>query len=285
MIEIKNRKIGLVLSGGGAKGAYQVGMFRALEELRLDRQITAMSGCSIGAYAGAIYSIRGADAYRDFLCGFMALASEGVCLSEEEVAHSRQEVAARRVSAGQFISQRRFWQYEALGLHRYIETLLSEGSLEQSGRILSVCGYSIEAEKPVYFRLNGMPDREKAAAIIGSGSLPYLFRPSPAAGHHCLDGGVIPDICENPAPCDKVPLKPLLTEDVDLIIINYLTTWDAVDTHLIPSGIGFLELRPSAALESAPGAGTLDFSAEKLKSHEEMGYLDTLRLLKANCIL
>lgn len=48
---LKN-KIGLVLSGGGAKGAYQVGVVRALAEMNI--KIGAISGASIGALNGAI---------------------------------------------------------------------------------------------------------------------------------------------------------------------------------------------------------------------------------------
>ncbi|MDO5070256.1 MAG: patatin-like phospholipase family protein [Neisseria zoodegmatis] len=45
-------KIGLVLSGGGAKGAYQVGLMKALNDL--DIQIDAIAGASIGALNSAV---------------------------------------------------------------------------------------------------------------------------------------------------------------------------------------------------------------------------------------
>ena len=45
-------KVGLVLSGGGAKGAYQVGVVKALREL--GTSIDMVSGASIGALNGAI---------------------------------------------------------------------------------------------------------------------------------------------------------------------------------------------------------------------------------------
>jgi NTE family protein len=44
-------RIGLVLSGGGAKGAYQVGVVNALHEL--GAQVDAIAGASIGALNGA----------------------------------------------------------------------------------------------------------------------------------------------------------------------------------------------------------------------------------------
>jgi len=45
-------KTGLVLSGGGAKGAYHVGVLKALDEL--DIKVDAIAGASIGALNGAI---------------------------------------------------------------------------------------------------------------------------------------------------------------------------------------------------------------------------------------
>jgi NTE family protein len=45
-------RVGLALSGGGAKGAYQVGVLKAL--LELGAQIDAIAGASIGALNGAI---------------------------------------------------------------------------------------------------------------------------------------------------------------------------------------------------------------------------------------
>lgn len=45
-------KLGLVLSGGGAKGAYHVGVIKALQELNL--KVDMLSGASIGALNGAV---------------------------------------------------------------------------------------------------------------------------------------------------------------------------------------------------------------------------------------
>lgn len=48
--------LGLVLSGGGAKGAYEIGVWKALCELGLDGRITAISGTSVGAINAAIFA-------------------------------------------------------------------------------------------------------------------------------------------------------------------------------------------------------------------------------------
>ena len=45
------KEYGLVLAGGGTKGAYEVGIWKALKEIGLN--ITAVVGTSIGALNGA----------------------------------------------------------------------------------------------------------------------------------------------------------------------------------------------------------------------------------------
>lgn len=51
---IKSKKIGLVLSGGGVKGIAHIGLLKALKEYSIEAQI--VSGTSVGALVGALYS-------------------------------------------------------------------------------------------------------------------------------------------------------------------------------------------------------------------------------------
>ena len=44
---------GLVLAGGGVRGAYQIGVWKALKELKI--KVSAVSGVSIGAVNGALF--------------------------------------------------------------------------------------------------------------------------------------------------------------------------------------------------------------------------------------
>ena len=47
----KEKEYGLVLAGGGTKGAYQIGVWKALQELGI--KIKAIAGASIGSINGA----------------------------------------------------------------------------------------------------------------------------------------------------------------------------------------------------------------------------------------
>lgn len=41
-------KIGLVLAGGGGKGGYQIGVWKYLKEIGLEKNISVISGTSVG---------------------------------------------------------------------------------------------------------------------------------------------------------------------------------------------------------------------------------------------
>ena len=47
------KEYGLVLAGGGTRGAYQVGVWKALKELGIN--VKAIAGTSIGALNGALF--------------------------------------------------------------------------------------------------------------------------------------------------------------------------------------------------------------------------------------
>lgn len=52
--DIRAKKIGLVLSGGGVKGIAHIGLIKALKEYAIEAQI--VSGTSVGALVGALYA-------------------------------------------------------------------------------------------------------------------------------------------------------------------------------------------------------------------------------------
>ena len=50
-------KIGLVLAGGGGKGAYELGVWKALKELGISEHISVFSGTSIGAFNAVLFAM------------------------------------------------------------------------------------------------------------------------------------------------------------------------------------------------------------------------------------
>jgi len=50
-----SENIGLVFSGGGSRGSYQIGVWKALVEMNIADKITAVYGTSVGAINGAAF--------------------------------------------------------------------------------------------------------------------------------------------------------------------------------------------------------------------------------------
>lgn len=48
--------VGLVLAGGGGKGAYFIGVWKALREYGVDKNITALSGTLIGELNAVLFA-------------------------------------------------------------------------------------------------------------------------------------------------------------------------------------------------------------------------------------
>lgn len=249
---LKGKKTAVVLSGGGAKGAFHTGMFRALEEESLEKERLTLAGTSIGALNSLMYAISDTDDMREMIYT-LGNTSE---------------------SAAEFA--RRFYPDE---------------KLLGSSIPVSVCAYCIEHERVEYFRLTGLPAQEQRDLVIASASLPDKLPPMEYKGLHYLDGGKIPPQCsENAGPQDKIPIRILKQEwekqkeegrndFYERIIIGYLKPDDSVDISWIPKTCEVLEIRPSEPLEDAPDTGTRDYSEERLQKNEKLGYENTKDIL------
>lgn len=87
----QNTKIGLVLSGGGTKGAYQAGVYKAMEELGLIPHIKAIAGTSIGSFNALLFS-----------CGTLRYGGS-FCFMENHYVFYAFAVCGSQVPSGQFV--------------------------------------------------------------------------------------------------------------------------------------------------------------------------------------
>lgn len=236
---LQGKRIAMILSGGGAKGAYQIGMFRALEEAGMDKDKISMAGTSIGALNALMYAVRGTDACREMIRSFGTLKDD---------------------------------------VKQYAVSLFPDELLEKNRIPVTVCAYCIEKERPEYFYLPDLAPQEQRDMVLASASLPDLLPPVRFHGYSYLDGGKIPPQCSgNAAEADKIPVRALKDTEYDLLIISYLKPEDSASIEGFRKPI--LELRPSEPLENEPGTGTRDYSSERLEKNEKMGYEETVRAL------
>ena len=244
MLKLRGRSTGIVLSGGGAKGAYQVGMFEALEQAGLERSSLTLAGTSIGAINSLMYAVRGWEAVWDNL-------------------HDIAKIDGMDDAA----------------LRAYLEKAYPEELLHSNEIPVYVCAYCVEDEKPVYFLLNGRPASDQLKLMMASAAYPGVYPTVTFEDKHYIDGGIIPPGLANPAKADKIPIASLKGLKPDVMIVSYLDPGDKVDHSFLPETTQFIELHPSRELEHEPGTGTLDFSDESLLWRRQMGYEETMKAI------
>ncbi|MEG1687079.1 MAG: patatin-like phospholipase family protein [Angelakisella sp.] len=278
-------KLGLVLSGGGAKGAHQAGVFRAMDELGLRQQIYAVSGCSIGAINALL--LAGSDPerwmevwqrmrYEDLVLR----DSAAVGMSESSLTQKIAELVAGLKNKGleitnlsQFLSQSSLEPFSADGMRRMLRQYVDFARLTKAPPYLWVCAYNLEREQPEYFSLLGRSEAEIIELTLASASLPMIVPPIVFDGCHYCDGGVTPPYV-HAKNADKIPVAALRGAGCQLVVVLYLSHYDKVDLSGFPEGTKFLELYPSSPLEMVRGSGTLNLSRESINEHILMGYQD-----------
>ncbi len=164
----------VVLGGGGALGAVEVGMLGAL----LERDITPdlVLGTSVGALNGAFVAQDPTPAVVDRLTGLW----ETVAASSREVYGDRPLRAVRRaVATGTHV-----WSSKPLATRLREE--LGEVTFADLAVPLQVCAAHIERAAEHWFDTGDVVD-----AVVASAAVPGLLPPKEIDGEHYLDGGIV----------------------------------------------------------------------------------------------
>lgn len=311
----ESMKVGLVLSGGGAKGAYQVGVLKALREL--GTRIDAVSGASIGALNGGVLasapSLDVAIERLEELWGrlakqsplnmkvpgyLMMLAAAGLRLQGAGTAlaalHAAQDIA-RRLNYElpewlEFLEDSllddqplRELMDEYLvsddldtGLPLYVSIYKSNGGLtDLLSAFKAELGF-IDTPDSDFVHIQSTEPAERKKLLLASAAIPMLFKPRTIEGQRYTDGGQGGWQTMQ----GNTPITPLIDAGCNLVIVTHLSDGSPWSRHDFP-GATILEIRPSESLNRAQGPlggarDLLGFDAEKIPSWIEQGYRDTL---------
>lgn len=287
-------KIGLVLSGGGAKGAYQVGVFRALQELGIDNRVKVVSGTSIGALNGALFLMKDPKVWMDTwqdanFENFLSLGEEDLSPKRTFkhlhalVKRSFQDIEddwKNSKDIEEFILSRGLSLFSQKGLADVIKDNLNLNEVSKHKTKFYACAYNTNLSTPEYFFLNKQKTSHILKVLLASACIPFLYPPVEIGEHEYMDGGVhIPLYKENNI--DNVPVTPIINSKCDIIIIVYLNHDESMNDELrqkLKKKI-VLEIYPSQPLEVIKGTGSFDFSRGSLNERIELGYHDAMFII------
>lgn len=179
------KKLGLALSGGGAKGFAHIGVFKMLEECALMPDIIA--GTSVGALMGALF----ADGYR---------ADE---LQELFTGREFSEFAQLQIPKSGLFDSKRF--------RYFLKRHLRAKNIEDLQIPMVIMATDLDNGVSHAFRQGPIVE-----AVTASCSIPIIFSPVVIGGVHYVDGGlfhnfpvsIIREECERVIGVNVSPLVP-----------------------------------------------------------------------------
>ena len=290
--ELFQFKIGLVLSGGGAKGAYQIGVFKALKELELYSLVTAVSGTSIGALNGALFLMGDMDLWfrtwqdANFENFFFTEETReerqqtNFLNGENSLRNSLEKLENSWDNSGgvkDFLLKQNISFFSQKGLSNLIDRHLDLQMVRKSSVSFHACAYNIDRLEPEYFHACDLDEESLKSVLMASASIPFIYEPVKIGHNRYSDGGIKNPLYQKEN-VDKVPIKPVCDSDCDILIVVYMNHGDTIDfTGCMDKKL--IEIYPSLPLEDIKGTGSFDFSRSSLGERIEMGYHDAMFIL------
>jgi len=245
-------KIGLVLDGGGARGAYQIGVYLAMERYGLIPQITCMSGGSVGSFFTSLYMLHDAKKMVEI---WQKMDKKTILSPAESKLSSLKSVI---FDSGGY--------YTREGLIEYILNYFDlENAFKTNIPIFSSCARKIEIEdktyyEPAYFQLNNKKADEILPVLLASSAIPMVFDPVDFRGNTYVD-------CMK---ADNEPYFPLMQYDWDMLFIVPLT-----DAHYNKHYEGFPKTVVDfglPAMMNLPLLNMIDFDPSMTEDYVSQGY-------------
>lgn len=253
---------GLVLEGGGAKGSYHVGVYKALLEEGIP--IGGVAGTSIGALNGAMI-VQG-----DFeICLKLWESisySKIIGANYEEIERltrlrlGREELALLAQKLKLLITDKGF---DISPFKRMLDKYVDEDKIRYSLMDFGLVTFNLSDLKPVQMFKEQIPYGEMKNYLLASSYLP-VFRFERLNGKLYLDGGIY----------DNLPYRMLLGKGYDKLVI-VRTHMDARTREILPHGLEAIIIEPSEDI-----GRTFNYEKGMVRHNIELGYYDALRQLR-----
>ena len=258
-----SKEYGLVLEGGGAKGAYQIGAWKALREAGV--KIRGVAGTSVGALNGALICMGDMD------------RAEGLW---KDIAYSKvmdvddslmAKLFDKEGMTPEFLRETLRDTFRILGeggtditpLRRLIEENIDEKLIRESPVEFYSCTFSVTDRKELNVDMKAVPEGQMQDMLLASSYLP-VFKNEKLHGKTYMDGGVT----------NVLPVNTLLEQGYEDLILIRIFGVGHEKRITIPKEVSVTEIAPRVNLGSI-----LQFDGARSRRNMKIGYYDAMRML------
>lgn len=250
-------KQAIALSGGGTKGSYELGVWKALNELNTDYQI--VTGTSIGSINGALMATRDYDRAYDL---WSTITMEDMMEDGINLTNTIEGMIDQREAIRPFL--KKYVQNKGADISpftEFIHHLVNEQAIRESDVDFGLVTVQFPSLTPCELSKAEIPEGKMKDYILASSAIFPLFPMHKIGDTMYLDG------CYH----DNLPISLALRMGAEHVI--------AVDLHTSPEHEAYASRPYVTYIKPSRSLGTMmNFDHELLMENARMGYQDTMKV-------
>ena len=250
-------KTAVVLSGGGTRGAYELGAWRAFKELGIEYQI--VTGTSIGSINGAMMCIGNYERTEEMWLGLKMTDM----LTEKTGSSVGKKIAGLfgfGKKSGSSDDRLINGAVDNSPFANFISTWIEEDKMRKSPIDYGLVTVRMKDRKPFMLSKDEIPQGKMQDYVTASASVFPIFP------LHQIDGDYYIDGCYH----DNLPIDLAIRMGAEHVIV--------VDLHVTPQHANYAERPYTTYITPSEDTGpVLGFDPAKIRYNIEMGYRDAMR--------
>lgn len=254
------KEYGLVLEGGGAKGAYQIGAWKALKEAGI--RIKGIAGTSVGALNGALIcmgDLEKAESLWENISYSQIMSVDDKVMEDifkqKKISRDVLKDMMDYISAG---------GVDITPLKELIAECVDEEKIQNSPMDLYIHTFSVDEMRDLNVDLKGIEPEFIKDFLLASSYIFPIFKSEKLHGKTYIDGGAI----------NNVPIDTLIEKEYKDILVVRIFGIGREKKVKIPEDTTIYTIAPTVSLGSI-----LDFNPKRSKIHLKRGYFDTMRVI------
>ena len=254
------KEYGLVLEGGGAKGAYQIGVWKALREAGV--KIKGVAGTSVGGLNGAMICMGDLDKAIEV---WENLTYSQIMDIDDEVAERLVKGAMpTKESVSALLGFVKNRGMDVTPLKELIADIIDPRAIQASPMDFYVTTFNLDEMREEQINMKEVDEDLLENYLLATSYMAPVFKVEKLRGTFYMDGGA----------AYNIPVSVLLDAGYkDLIVVRIYGVGITKKVE-IAEDVSILEIAPRTDL-----GGILEFDGERSKKNIMKGYLDGLRAI------